>query len=169
MKYIIYFLIILASCQSEKREKITEPLDEQKGTSRNLSLKEYPEDQNQNASSGTFENNDQSENEYSNDQIVVGIEDHEAEVQYYNPNTGTRSTYTLTVEVENGEVVRIKWPNGGWLDGTHFTATELDEEGSASFTSDKGYEYTVTITDFDPQEDPESYDPDAEENSEREQ
>ena len=27
-----------------------------------------------------------------------------AEVEYYNPNTGTRSTYDLDVEVENGDL-----------------------------------------------------------------
>lgn len=69
-----------------------------------------------------------------------------AEVDYYNPNTGTRSTYTLEVEVENDEMVKIYWGNGGWLDEDHFTAEELDEDGYCSFTSDKGYEYEVQIT-----------------------
>lgn len=69
-----------------------------------------------------------------------------AEVDYYNPNTGTNSTYTLNVEVENNELTVIHWPNGGWLDESHFTPEELDSSGSCSFTSDQGYEYTVQIT-----------------------
>lgn len=69
-----------------------------------------------------------------------------AEVEYYNPNTGTRSTYSLNVEVENNELTLIHWPNGGWLDESHFTPVELDESGYCSFTSDRGYEYEVQIT-----------------------
>ncbi len=69
-----------------------------------------------------------------------------ADVEYYNPNTGTKSTYELNVEVENNEVVKILWSNGGWLDDDHFSPEELDEDGSCSFESDKGYQYTVTIT-----------------------
>lgn len=69
-----------------------------------------------------------------------------AEVEYYNPNTGTRSTYSLNVEVENNELTLIHWPNGGWLDDSHFTPVELDESGYCSFTSDRGYEYEVQIT-----------------------
>lgn len=67
-----------------------------------------------------------------------------AEVEYYNPNTGTRSTYTLEVEIENDELTVIHWPNGGWLDDSHFTPTDISS-GEASFTSDRGIEYTVRI------------------------
>ena len=72
-----------------------------------------------------------------------------AEVDYYNSNTGTSSTYTLNVEVENNEVTVIYWPNGGELDDSHFTPQELDGNGSCSFTSDAGYDYEITITDPD--------------------
>lgn len=69
-----------------------------------------------------------------------------ADVTYYNPNTGTRNTYTLNIEVENNEVARINWGNGGWLDGSHFNPEELDSYGYCSFTSDKGYKYEVQIS-----------------------
>lgn len=69
-----------------------------------------------------------------------------AEVEYYNPNTGTRNTYTLNVEVENNELTIIHWPNGGWLDEDHFYPEELDSTGFCSFTSDKNYEYEIQIT-----------------------
>jgi hypothetical protein len=68
-----------------------------------------------------------------------------ADIDYYNPDTGTRSTYTLNVEVESNEVTEIHWPNGGWLDDSHFSPEALDSNGSCSFTSDKGYEYDVQI------------------------
>jgi hypothetical protein len=67
-----------------------------------------------------------------------------AEVDYYNSETGTSSTYTLEVEIENNELTIIHWPNGGWLDDSHFTPTDISS-GEASFTSDRGIEYTVRI------------------------
>lgn len=71
--------------------------------------------------------------------------DYCADVEYYNPNTGTQSSYTLNVEVEDNELIKIYWPNGGWLDDDHFYPEELDEDGYCEFTSDEGYEYTVQI------------------------
>lgn len=67
-----------------------------------------------------------------------------AEIQYYNQNTGKHSTYTLPVEVKNGELVKIQWENGGWLDESHFTAPDISD-GTASFTSDKGYKYDIEL------------------------
>lgn len=67
-----------------------------------------------------------------------------AEIEYYNPDTGTRNTYNLDVEVESGELTVIHWPNGGWLDDSHFTPQDVSG-GSCSFTSDRGYQYTVTL------------------------
>ena len=67
-----------------------------------------------------------------------------ATVTYYNPNTGTASEYTLTVLVSDNELERINFPTG-WLDRDHFDYTEVDEDGHASFVSDRGYEYTVQI------------------------
>ena len=166
MKYIILFIMVFAACQSETQKK-EETIDDQNRIDHYKSPEENKENQNLNTSSFTSHDNTQSYNENKNDGQASEIEDgdHQADVQYYNPNTGTRSTYTLTVEVENGEIVKIYWPNGGWLDESHFTATELDEDGSASFTSDKGYEYTVTITDFDPQEDGQSDNTNTDDNS----
>lgn len=67
-----------------------------------------------------------------------------AEVEYYNPNTGIRKTYDLDVEVEDGYLVQINWPNGGWLDGTHFSSEDISS-GECSFRSDRGYRYTVRL------------------------
>lgn len=67
-----------------------------------------------------------------------------AEVEYYNPNTGSRSTYELDVEVEDGYLVQINWPNGGWLDETHFSSEDISS-GECSFSSDRGYQYIVTL------------------------
>ena len=70
-----------------------------------------------------------------------------AEVEYYNSNTGTRRSYDLDVEVQNGDLVQIDWPNGGWLDSTHFSPESISS-GEVSFRSDKGYRYTVTLGSF---------------------
>lgn len=69
-----------------------------------------------------------------------------SDVEYYNPSTGTRNTYQLNVEVESNEVVKILFPNGGWLDDDHFSPEQLDRDGYCSFTSDKGNQYEITIT-----------------------
>lgn len=85
--------------------------------------------------------------EYGTEESVSGYEDgtYCAEVEYYNPNTGTNNTYTLEVEVYNNEVTQINWGNGGWMDEDHFSSEELDSDGTCTFTSDKGYDYTITI------------------------
>ena len=69
-----------------------------------------------------------------------------ADIEYYNPKTGTRSSYTLNVEVENNKVTVIQWSNGGWLDSSHFSPEELDSDGNCSFRSYEGNEYDIKIT-----------------------
>ncbi len=66
-------------------------------------------------------------------------------ITYYNPNTGTRSNYDLTIEIEDGLLTVIHWPNGGWLDESHFTPEEVDENGDVAFTTDRGYQYQVHV------------------------
>lgn len=66
-------------------------------------------------------------------------------ITYFNPNTGTSSNYTLNVEVENNEVTVIQWPNGGWLDSTHFQLKQLDDSGHCFITSYDGIQYDIQI------------------------
>lgn len=89
-----------------------------------------------------------SSKESSKSENVDGYEDGKycADVTYYNPNTGTNRTYSLNVEIENRELTKIYWPNGGWLDDSHFRPQEIDKTGTCSFTSDKGYQYDIKIT-----------------------
>ncbi|WP_299123128.1 hypothetical protein [uncultured Tenacibaculum sp.] len=67
-----------------------------------------------------------------------------AEIEYYYYKTGTRSTYTLEVEIEGNELTVIHWPNGGWLDDSHFYPPDISD-GYAKFESDRGVEYSVEI------------------------
>ncbi len=69
---------------------------------------------------------------------------YEAEVKGYNPDTGHEATYTLDVEVEDGELTKIYWNNGGWLDDSHFSPVDISD-GSASFEDDRGREYKVEL------------------------
>lgn len=67
-----------------------------------------------------------------------------ATVDYYNPNTGTSSSYIVNVEIESDELITVFWPNGGWLDESHFYPEDISS-GTCNFISDKGYDYMVTI------------------------
>ena len=69
---------------------------------------------------------------------------YDATIQVYNPNTGHNATYTLEVEVEDEELIKIYWNNGGWLDDSHFSPTDISD-GTAYFTDDRGYEYRVEL------------------------
>jgi hypothetical protein len=71
--------------------------------------------------------------------------EHEADVKYYNPSTGTNRTYTLQVDVEDCEVTVIYFPKGGWLDGTHITPAAIDENGDAVVKDDKGRKFYIHI------------------------
>lgn len=68
-----------------------------------------------------------------------------ATVEYYNPSTGYYKTYTLNVEVENGEVTVIYFPNGGYLDSSSIYPSELDEDGYAEIEGEEGKIYKVQI------------------------
>lgn len=70
---------------------------------------------------------------------------HDAVVKYYNPNTGTRNTYALDVVVEDNKVVRINFPNGGYLDDSHMGPARLSRKGCCTLHTDKGYVYEVEI------------------------
>lgn len=51
-----------------------------------------------------------------------------AEVEYYNPNTGSRNTYDLDVEVEDGYLVQINWPNGGCYNEGYRLRNRVNED-----------------------------------------
>jgi len=70
--------------------------------------------------------------------------DYYTEVKYHNPRTGTHSTYTLRVRIKDNKLVTIYFPNGGWLDDTHFTPPDIST-GKAKFTNDRNYHYEVSI------------------------
>lgn len=127
MRYLlIFFTLLLFSCGGSSKSSNGD------------------EETNYTSSSEEEEEDDNTESDEES-----GYEDgeHEATVNYYNPSTETHSTYDLTVEIEDNYVIQINWPNGGWTDEDHFSRAELDDDGNASFTSDSGYEYDISIND----------------------
>lgn len=68
-----------------------------------------------------------------------------ADVDYYNPNTGFSNNYTLNVDVEYNEVVRISF-SSGWLDNSEFSSEELDEDGYCDIRLYDGREFEIQIT-----------------------
>lgn len=101
--------------------------------------------------STSYDDDDEStENEVtSDDEMDSDYEDgtHSATVDYYNPKTGYSESYTLDVEVEDGEVNQINFPKGGHLDEDHISAEELDDYGNATVEGEDGKTYDVTIDD----------------------
>jgi hypothetical protein len=67
-----------------------------------------------------------------------------ADIEYFNPESGTKNIYNLFVEVENNSLIKIYWPNGGWLDDSHFEPTVI-KDNIVHITSDRGYEYEIEI------------------------
>lgn len=90
--------------------------------------------------------NDNSSSKTSDDDFQYDNGKYCAEVTYYNPNTNTRRTYILNVEVNEKELTKIYWPNGGWLDESHFNPPSVSTQGTCSFSSDRGNGYEVSIT-----------------------
>lgn len=76
----------------------------------------------------------------------VGLGDYQAEVEYYNPETGRSATYYLWVDIENGELVKIYFSNGGWWDDTNFSPVDISD-GEASFITYDGKSITVRLLD----------------------
>ncbi|MGF7040076.1 hypothetical protein [Mucilaginibacter lappiensis] len=79
------------------------------------------------------------------DGTVIEDGSYSSTVDYTNPNTGYSATYTLSVEVSDGQVVQINFPNDGYLDEDHITAADIDEDGNANVEGEEGKTYDVHI------------------------
>jgi hypothetical protein len=99
-----------------------------------------------------------------------GISDgqHEADVEYTNPRTNYTHDYTLDIQVENCQVIEIDFPKGGWLDMHHIDPSEIDENGDASLTDDKGREWHIHF-DSDQKDDQKKTDDDTGEDDDKDE
>ena len=111
---------------------------------------EYENSEDYDEDSEDYDSEDYDSEDYDEDEDSIKEEEeypdgtYDATIRVYNPNTGHNATYTLEVEVENEELIKIYWNNGGWLDESHFSPADISD-GTASFTDDRGYEYSVEL------------------------
>ncbi|MGG5210891.1 hypothetical protein ACQWU4_18375 [Chryseobacterium sp. MIQD13] len=152
--------LIIFACKKNDTEKRTLKAsnynDESTEYYNNYSENEYNDDE------YTESDDEQNENYYDEEQENENsFEDGKrvyngtlpATVRYYNPETGYSNTYTLDVDVNNGEVERINFPKGGWLDDdvhpieSRLSSEELDENGTATLKDSDGRTFEVEIDD----------------------
>lgn len=138
LKLLFVLLILFASCKKNSNYE-TNSEDE--------NSTEYVNDENTNYEIA----DDQSENENLSKTKNYDDGSYNASVDYYNPKTGYSATYDLDVDVENGEVVRINFPKGGWLDDdvhpseSQISPAELNEEGEATMEDENGRTFEIKI------------------------
>ena len=53
------------------------------------------------------------------------------------------------MQVENCQVIEIDFPKGGYLDDSHIDPADIDEEGNASITHDRGRTFEVHLSEGD--------------------
>lgn len=69
-----------------------------------------------------------------------------ADVEYFNTATGANVTYVTKVEVEDGYLKVIKWPNGVWLTSAYFSPEKILQDGTCLVKNiEAGYENRVKI------------------------
>lgn len=139
MRNLLYILVLasLLSCKNDA------PVTEKK---QEVSPSRANEDNSSSSSRPSYNYNDETDEVEEETSTEFEDDIYSADVEYYNPNTGTRRNYTLDVEVQNNTVVVIRFSNGGWIDETHITSGgELDEDGATTIYTDDGREFTITI------------------------
>jgi len=73
-------------------------------------------------------------NDESNDQPIG----HLGTVTLYAYNYSSGNTYSLDADVEDGEVERLYFPKGGWVD---FISSDIDKDGNGSGTDERGRQW----------------------------
>lgn len=63
--------------------------------------------------------------------------------------TTDSGSYTVPVEVEDGEVTHVEWPNGGAMS---VNGAELDSDGNATGTNSRGDSVDISIDDYEGEE-----------------
>lgn len=143
---ILFLVFVLYSCSS-KSEKQEQENNSTKGHSSSNT------DDNSTFENNSTENEEDDIKEESNvdetDEYLSGckFEDgtYSATVNYSNPETGYSATYTLNIEVQDCQIVQINFPNDGYLDEDHISATDLDDDGSATVDGEDGKTYEIQI------------------------
>lgn len=151
--FILFLLFCAFSCnnkkaQNQSNESVETLRESNSSNSDYSSVRGYSSQSNSsNQDIEIHEDDNEDDSEIPNENEKLSDGSHSATVEYYNPQTGYSQTYTLDVEVEDGEVIQIDFPNGGYLDEDHIAPSELDEEGNAHIDGDEGRTYEVQIED----------------------
>jgi len=134
--YILVILVII-SCNSKNSENNT---DNSLNNSYNIEQENTDEEI-------LNETNNDGESIEENTFTDCEFEDgnYSATVDYNNSETGYSATYTLDVEVSDCQVVRINFPNDGYLDEDHISYADIDEDGTASVDGEDGKTYQIQI------------------------
>lgn len=66
------------------------------------------------------------------------------EVDRYNPRTQKESAYTLTADIKDNKLVRLYFPNGGYMDYDDFEPCEIST-GKTTFSDFNNIQFRVTI------------------------
>lgn len=147
----VFIITLLSSCRHHTRnhnaqEETAEELNSEKGQDNESETILYEQAESDDSAEELSSDNSD-EQTYVDRSQSQNIDDgeHEAKVEYYNSNTGTYSTYTLPVDVEDGKVTSIHFTNGGELADHHYIGSAELENGEADIIDDRGYEYHVTI------------------------
>jgi len=67
-----------------------------------------------------------------------------AAVERYNPRTQKESSYTLTVDIKNKLLMRLYFPNGGYMDYNDFEPVKV-KNNKTSFSDFKGIQFKVEL------------------------
>jgi hypothetical protein len=153
MKFIksrIWFCLLLSiifiKCKEPAKSKSDETV--QPSDSGTPELSSYPSKTDPTTIDDEDNSDDEDDNnEENNIKSSNRIEDgsYTATVNYFNPGTNYSATYTLSIEVSDGQVVQINFPNDGYLDDDHISAADIDENGDASVEGEDGKTYEVHI------------------------
>jgi len=111
------------------------------------------EENNSSGNNGVYEiNTTQNSEEETTDRITDNtteckFEDgtYSATVDYNNSETSYSATYTLDVEVQDCQIVQINFPNDGYLDDSHISYTDIDDDGYALVYGEDGKTYEIQI------------------------
>ncbi len=68
-----------------------------------------------------------------------------ADVQYYNPNSGTSSDYKLIVTVSDNQLVKLDFPQG-YLSDEDLPVSTFSTDGESNLTLSNGYKYSIHIS-----------------------
>ena len=145
LKLLFILLIIFTSCKnSSDYEASSEDENSEEYVNDEKTKYEVVDDESE---------DDETENEDGNLSRTKNYDDgtYDASVDYYNPKTGYSATYDLEVDVEDGEVVRINFPKGGWLDEdvhpseSQLSPAEIDEDGEATMEDENGRTFEIKI------------------------